>query len=66
MIFSEGDYYLGEWVAGVAEGFGEYATMGIGKYVGEWKNNLYHGLGEEIFNDNSIYKGDYFHGVREG
>jgi hypothetical protein len=46
LIHADGDIYEGEWVCGVAEGYGKYYKKGIEVYRGNFRNDL-----PENFND---------------
>lgn len=64
-IFSNGDYYEGEYLEGEFHGFGKYvqhinkSTNEVTTYIGQFKNNYKHGQGKELYADGSEYQGEF-------
>jgi hypothetical protein len=49
---------VGDWKAGMSEGFGEYLHSKDNiKYEGEWYKGEQHGYGKESYQDGSYYEG---------
>jgi hypothetical protein len=44
-MFGNGDYYKGEYVNGLPEGFGEYVWTDKSRYKGDFKQGLRNGYG---------------------
>ena len=55
LTHANGDYYIGQWQDGVANGYGIFVDKKGGSiYDGNWKNDKYDGYGIETWNHNSI------------
>ncbi|HRN35178.1 MAG TPA: hypothetical protein PLC76_13565 [Saprospiraceae bacterium] len=70
--FQEGEYYVGESINNVPNGFGYklYTNHPNNYYKGSWSKGMKNGFGEEytqyVDNDFTLYKGDYVNNEREG
>ncbi|XP_034950994.1 alsin isoform X2 [Chelonus insularis] len=57
---SIGSVYVGEWIAGVKQGYGVMSDIMTGeKYLGFWSNNLKHGNGLIVTLDGIYYEGTF-------
>ncbi|PKU69477.1 phosphatidylinositol 4-phosphate 5-kinase 9-like [Dendrobium catenatum] len=65
-VYSNGDFYEGEFHRGKCNGNGVYNFFGHGRYEGDWVNGLYDGYGIERWAKGSRYSGQYRHGLRHG
>merc|ERR1719446_894757 len=66
MSYPDGDFYLGEWKNGLANGGGAYdqTARGGGRYEDYWLNDKRHGYGEEKCPDGSWFRGEYGSRIR--
>ncbi|XP_067007576.2 alsin [Anabrus simplex] len=59
--------YVGEWVAGIKQGYGVMDDIITGeKYLGSWSNNLKNGCGLIVTLDGIYYEGIFQQGVLTG
>ncbi|XP_031843534.1 amyotrophic lateral sclerosis 2 [Nomia melanderi] len=59
--------YIGEWVAGVKQGYGIMDDIIAGeKYLGSWSNNMKHGCGLIVTLDGIYYEGVFMQDVLTG
>lgn len=65
VVFSSGDYYIGDFVNGKQEGSGVFVSAG-NRLEGQWKDGVMHGKGVEIMSDGSRYEGDFSNGQKTG
>lgn len=64
--FSNGDEFVGRFVAGVRSGYGQYNFAGgRGIYKGGYKNDAYHGKGR-FEGPHGVYEGNYARNQRHG
>lgn len=67
VLFSNGDWYCGEFKAGHAHGLGEYKNNSRKYlYVGHFESDLPHGHGKETWEDGAVYVGDFVKGLKHG
>ena len=66
LIKIKGDYFEGEFVNNIMEGFGRYFSNTGSSYIGTWKSNLQDGEGVETWKDGLEYKGEFKQGSRWG
>jgi len=66
IIYSNGDRYEGEIVAGKRNGFGSYFYHTGDRYQGMWEQNLKHGLGTMFYKNQEVYEGRWNNNLREG
>ena len=59
MIYSDGSVYQGGWKDGMHHGKGKKKNYQGPSYDGYWLNDMKHGYGEEIWPDNSEFKGNF-------
>ncbi|XP_078444164.1 uncharacterized protein LOC144713457 [Wolffia australiana] len=65
-VYTNGDYYEGEFNLGKSNGSGVYYYVGNGKYEGDWVEGKYDGHGVESWSRGSRYRGQYRRGLRHG
>lgn len=66
MLFSNGDFYSGEWENNAFDGYGEYDyKLSEAHYKGYWKEGLQDGKGEYRCSD-FIYQGEWEKGWMDG
>ncbi|GMH22426.1 hypothetical protein Nepgr_024269 [Nepenthes gracilis] len=65
-IYSNGDYYEGEFHKGKCNGSGVYTYYENGRYEGDWIDGKYDGYGIESWGKGSKYRGQYRQGLRFG
>lgn len=59
--------YIGEWVAGLKQGYGVMDDITTGeKYLGSWSNNMKHGCGLIVTLDGIYYEGVFMQDVLTG
>ena len=64
---NNGNYYIGDLLNGKAKGKGEMFMINKFKYIGDFEDDLPCGKGIlENFEDNSLYEGEIFFGIKEG
>jgi hypothetical protein len=66
MLYSNGDFYMGEWVDDRKEGRGLFVSHDMSKYEGEWKAGVMDGFGKLIDPDGSYYEGEFKAGQKDG
>ena len=66
MLYSNGDFFMGEWVEDRREGRGLHVFQDMSKYEGEWKGDLIDGIGKLIDPDGSSYEGEFIRGQKDG
>jgi hypothetical protein len=63
ILYSNGDFYKGEWKLGYSNGNGECkGKFGFSEefiYVGEFKNNNFHGNGIFTWSNSDYYEGEF-------
>ncbi|KAL6985864.1 hypothetical protein U1Q18_019237 [Sarracenia purpurea var. burkii] len=65
-LYSNGDFYEGEFYKGKCSGSGVYYYYMSGRYEGDWVNDKYDGYGVETWAKGSRYRGQYQQGLRHG
>ncbi|KAI4307293.1 hypothetical protein L6164_030497 [Bauhinia variegata] len=65
-IYSNGDFYEGEFHKGRCNGSGVYNYFVNGRYEGDWVDGKYDGYGIESWARGSRYRGQYRQGLRHG
>ena len=60
-----GEVYKGNWINGKLEGECEYESSS-GRFIGNFSKNKENGFGTKVFNDGSIYSGDWKDGLQNG
>lgn len=65
-VFSNGDYYHGEWKKGNKHGFGEYIFSKGGSYVGDWVDDKKQGHGTYTFKSGQKYSGGWLNDKKHG
>ncbi len=61
-----GDYYVGEWAGGEANGYGMMQYVDGSTYTGYWLNGKPNGDGKMKYVDGSIYTGSWLNGEPNG
>lgn len=65
-VYSNGDFYEGEFHKGRCTGSGVYNYFANGRYEGDWIDGRYDGYGIESWARGSKYRGQYKQGLRHG
>lgn len=65
-LYSNGDFYEGEFHKGKSNGSGVYNYFVNGRYEGDWVDGKYDGYGIESWARGSRYRGQYRGGLRHG
>ncbi|KAF8411796.1 hypothetical protein HHK36_004355 [Tetracentron sinense] len=65
-VYSNGDFYEGEFHKGRCNGSGVYNYFAKGRYEGDWIDGRYDGYGIESWARGSRYRGQYRQGLRHG
>ncbi|CAA2988319.1 radial spoke head 10 homolog B-like [Olea europaea subsp. europaea] len=65
-VYSNGDFYEGEFHKGSCNGSGVYNYFANGRYEGDWIDGKYDGHGVESWARGSRYRGQYRQGLRHG
>lgn len=65
-VYSNGDFYEGEYHKGKCNGSGVYNYFVSGRYEGDWVDGKYDGYGIESWARGSKYRGQYRQGLRHG
>ncbi|OIT30200.1 PREDICTED: uncharacterized protein LOC109210325 [Nicotiana attenuata] len=65
-VYSNGDFYEGEYHKGKCNGSGVYNYFVHGRYEGDWVDGKYDGYGIESWARGSKYRGQYRQGLRHG
>lgn len=65
-LYSNGDFYEGEFHKGRCNGSGVYNYFANGRYEGDWIDGRYDGYGIESWARGSRYRGQYRQGLRHG
>ncbi|KAL8720643.1 MAG: hypothetical protein Q9225_002513, partial [Loekoesia sp. 1 TL-2023] len=67
MIYTNGDAYVGNWVANQKSGHGTMAYASGDTYTGEWAQNEREGHGKMVYGKtNNVYEGGWKKGRRHG
>ena len=61
-MYQDASYYLGYWVRGSIEGYGQYYHPSGLTYVGEWLDNNMHGWGNMVKADGTQIVGYWYEG----
>ncbi len=66
-MYCNGEYYIGDFNKGKANGSGTFQDIQGGRYKGEWKDDKQHGFGKEILNNGeAVYEGYFEEGKKNG
>ncbi|XP_057520202.1 phosphatidylinositol 4-phosphate 5-kinase 6-like [Amaranthus tricolor] len=65
-VFSNGDFYTGQWVDNLPNGHGKYLWNDGCMYVGEWKKGKTTGKGRFIWPSGANYEGEFKKGYMDG
>lgn len=77
IINEKGVIYEGDWVNQKKDGFGKLVIPREGQnlfskhlfyqeYTGQFKNDKMHGFGKMIFDDGTVYEGEWVEGYKQG
>jgi hypothetical protein len=65
-IYSNGTYYVGEFMAGIKEGNGKLVWQDGSEYEGSFKNNVFEGEGTYKWANLNYYQGTFRNGKMNG
>lgn len=63
---NDGSFYLGQFIAGKAKGYGIYKDLFGFYYEGYWKNNYPDGFGKAVYQNKTVYEGSFLFGKKHG
>ena len=67
MTQANGDTYQGQWLNGMANGYGTFVDSQGSTYEGEWMDDLQNGYGCETWSQGKIkFEGNYVMGKKKG
>lgn len=67
VIYSNGDYYEGQYEQSQRAGQGHFETFdGLCVYEGQWQDDMRSGEGKERYANGSRYQGDFAHDIKNG
>ncbi len=64
--YDDGDYFNGEFISNVRNGYGEYTFKNGERYQGQWANDMMNGSGKYIYINGDSYNGNWTKNMMNG